>query len=235
MPDTSVCLDCGYSLRGLPSPICPECGRGFDPGNVATYGDPSRPLWLGLSRPPRRWPYWLAVWGAMAILFALSSPGMLSPVSLAVALGVLALIATDHVAPLIFLGWMRLRRKSVVQLHPAWRNKRRWLRLLAFAVLVGAAALYPWPAWLRFQLGRAAFVEVVNSKSGRTPWTRIGLHIVGRVARTGDGMVFFETGEEFPKSYGFLYVPGPPPGSGSNLQIQHSMSSDWHIATMRWY
>ena len=21
------CLGCGYDLRGLPSPICPECGR----------------------------------------------------------------------------------------------------------------------------------------------------------------------------------------------------------------
>ena len=29
-----LCLDCGYSLRGLPTPRCPECGR---QGHVARY------------------------------------------------------------------------------------------------------------------------------------------------------------------------------------------------------
>lgn len=31
------CLDCGYDLRGLPEPRCPECGRGFNPDDPATY------------------------------------------------------------------------------------------------------------------------------------------------------------------------------------------------------
>jgi hypothetical protein len=25
------CPQCGYDVRGLPAPICPECGRAFDP------------------------------------------------------------------------------------------------------------------------------------------------------------------------------------------------------------
>lgn len=35
--DKACCLGCGYLLRDLPNPICPECGRGFDPLDEATY------------------------------------------------------------------------------------------------------------------------------------------------------------------------------------------------------
>ncbi len=48
------CLACGYSLRGLADPRCPECGRSFDPANPATYSIRGasckhRPLWQALS------------------------------------------------------------------------------------------------------------------------------------------------------------------------------------------
>lgn len=36
-PDHKRCLGCGYILDGLPEPRCPECGRGFDPGDWQTY------------------------------------------------------------------------------------------------------------------------------------------------------------------------------------------------------
>lgn len=31
------CLTCGYILLGLSVPICPECGRSFDPGDPTTF------------------------------------------------------------------------------------------------------------------------------------------------------------------------------------------------------
>ena len=31
------CLGCGYLLRGLPEPVCPECGRRFDPLDASTF------------------------------------------------------------------------------------------------------------------------------------------------------------------------------------------------------
>ena len=34
------CLQCGYNLRGLERPSCPECGRGYDAENPATYRRP---------------------------------------------------------------------------------------------------------------------------------------------------------------------------------------------------
>jgi hypothetical protein len=30
-------MGCGYSLRGLPEPRCPECGQRFKPGDPTTY------------------------------------------------------------------------------------------------------------------------------------------------------------------------------------------------------
>ena len=37
MLKTAVCVGCGYSLRGLPDPVCPECGRTFVPSDPSTY------------------------------------------------------------------------------------------------------------------------------------------------------------------------------------------------------
>jgi hypothetical protein len=42
-PDNRFCLDCGYSLRGLLDPRCPECGRVFDPADPKTWS-PRPPL-----------------------------------------------------------------------------------------------------------------------------------------------------------------------------------------------
>ena len=33
------CKGCGYCLRGLPEPRCPECGRAFDPAEVPKDSD----------------------------------------------------------------------------------------------------------------------------------------------------------------------------------------------------
>jgi hypothetical protein len=50
MPEHARCLGCGYMLRDLPEPVCPECGRSFDPADPTTY-DSSPPgarkrLWV---------------------------------------------------------------------------------------------------------------------------------------------------------------------------------------------
>ncbi len=46
--DVARCWNCGYSLRGLASYRCPECGRVFDPGDLDSMRIPGRaPRWLG--------------------------------------------------------------------------------------------------------------------------------------------------------------------------------------------
>jgi len=58
IPPTARCLRCGYLLRGLPIPVCPECGRAFDPADASTY-DLRPPDWR------RRW--WIKRGGILAV------------------------------------------------------------------------------------------------------------------------------------------------------------------------
>ena len=46
---TMYCRKCGYALVGLSENRCPECGRGFDPGDRKTFARSPRGWWV------RRW------------------------------------------------------------------------------------------------------------------------------------------------------------------------------------
>ena len=39
-----LCRKCGYPLRALVSPVCPECGRPFDPTDPTTFARRQSPL-----------------------------------------------------------------------------------------------------------------------------------------------------------------------------------------------
>jgi hypothetical protein len=45
-PHTALCLDCNYSLHGLMTDRCPECGRAFDPGDASSFNAGRRLTWL---------------------------------------------------------------------------------------------------------------------------------------------------------------------------------------------
>jgi len=71
-----VCWECGYSLRGLETPRCPECGRPFDPADEATMnmGWEVRRVTQWLMKPPS-WPtYLLTASAALMSVWAAASP-----------------------------------------------------------------------------------------------------------------------------------------------------------------
>lgn len=68
------CQRCGYPLRGLPEPVCPECGRGFDPDDSTTF----ETLPPAVRRKRRIKRASLAVAGLALILYALAPRGILS-------------------------------------------------------------------------------------------------------------------------------------------------------------
>jgi hypothetical protein len=77
-PDDAFCIGCGYSLRGLHSPRCPECGREFDPKDSATMslGAPLR-AWQRAVLRPTSWPVMLlAVLGTVLIVCLSGWPGI---------------------------------------------------------------------------------------------------------------------------------------------------------------
>ncbi len=70
MPEQARCLGCGYFLRGLERPVCPECGREFDPKDTRTFDtDPTR-------RQRKKWIKRLAlVLGVVALVYTLYPRG----------------------------------------------------------------------------------------------------------------------------------------------------------------
>lgn len=57
IPESAVCLKCGYALRGLHEAMCPECGRAFDPADASTYrlGRTVIKRWRKWAEPPAGW------------------------------------------------------------------------------------------------------------------------------------------------------------------------------------
>ncbi len=76
IPESAVCLDCGYALRGLHDAICPECGRAFDPANARTFR--WRPSvikrWRELAEPPAGWHIYGVIVVTLLTLYQTSEP-----------------------------------------------------------------------------------------------------------------------------------------------------------------
>jgi len=66
------CLTCGYLLHGLPRPLCPECGRAFDPSDESTF-DTRPPGW----RKRRRIKRGASALAVGLLLFAFAPRGIL--------------------------------------------------------------------------------------------------------------------------------------------------------------
>ncbi len=67
-PESACCLGCGYLLRGLEQPVCPECGRKFDHGDPKSFAaSPKVRVW-------RRWRWRLVGLFAFVLLLIVAAP-----------------------------------------------------------------------------------------------------------------------------------------------------------------
>src|SRR5688572_14959917 len=69
LPAGCRCMGCGYALRGLADPRCPECGREFDPDDWTTVREPG-PAGTGRVAAEKTWGV-LGSTPAIAVLIAL--------------------------------------------------------------------------------------------------------------------------------------------------------------------
>jgi hypothetical protein len=71
------CWECGYSLRGLESRRCPECGRPFDPADPTTMNMGREVGWLAawLMRPPGWMLHVLTAFAVLMALWGTATPG----------------------------------------------------------------------------------------------------------------------------------------------------------------
>ena len=77
--ESAFCMACGYSLHGLASRRCPECGRPFDPGDPTTQsiGAPLR-RWQRSLLKPMGWPLFsLPILGTAALAYLSGWPHLM--------------------------------------------------------------------------------------------------------------------------------------------------------------
>lgn len=226
MPESAVCLRCGYSLRGLPNVVCPECGRAFDPGDASTYRDrATKPSWRRWAKPPSLWHTLSVVVMTLLVLDAQSTALGWGGVG-----GILTLCALIPIGPIlvgVYLTYAtaayadRRRAESDHGEHTR-RRKWRWLVTPVCLGLVISATLSRWPLHVRFAASRPALeaearrLRAFGSTAAGAgpgfliPYNRfVGLYYVHQVyVDQITPSVLFITDDDLIDAWGFIYCPG---------------------------
>lgn len=247
VPDTARCLSCGYLLRGLPEPVCPECGTRFDPENPETYSDPAR---RGRTLKPLKPPtlsYLVLVGAAAAALIAYRStaPGFYAWSEIAAlreSMLILLLVLSIAFVPahwVLRLADIRRRRRTGSPALLAAFDAHRWRwRLLTVLVLIYCATLvYPWPAVIRFwaswpALSRAADQYLVDPTFDTGP-RQIGLYDVEYIRGRGQDFVCFQIGNRCSGArYGVVRYDMPPDAIRTSLRgPRRWIAPGWYFQT----
>jgi hypothetical protein len=147
IPSHARCRGCGYALRDLPEPRCPECGRTFDPSDPDT-------VYLGRLQYART-----RVWPTLRALLA---PRRMTLPRLAADAALAGLLATAYsridmriastavgVMNVLLLAWLALvlLGAALMAVRPRWRDTpARWKhaqRWWVLSLILAAAALPP--------------------------------------------------------------------------------------------
>lgn len=230
LPDDSParCRACGYALRGLTEPRCPECGRAFDPADSRTVYLGRVPGWFArlLLRPPG-WPLQSCLTLlALLALFSVSTPGGYFLVDL---------LAYFGLAVLGFVWLMRLvlAIAAAVYYRHALARAWRWalvpVAIAVVIVLVRARV----PLRLRFELSHGALDRLAAGVVSGTVdpndvvghW--VGTYPVERVERLPGGMRFIVRDTGFLYAGGFAYSPGQAPTVVGEDRYHH-IAGPWY-------
>lgn len=219
VPNSAQCRGCGYSLRGLPEPRCPECGKTFSPDDPETYNDPSRPKRRRHRppKPPRSLYVVLLVQLVLVVVILRGSVWAL--VGWGVLLTPVGRVSTIVVLVIILDYWRRFsglrtaRTIGDVKVTEEFsRHRRRWRVQTVCVILLTSLLVYPWPMCIRFWVSLPVFSRVANeyldgSRSGTGP-CRVGLWQVEEVFYGYYG-VFFQVGRGYDEGgsarVGFAY------------------------------
>ena len=230
VPDSATCLQCGYSLRGLPEPVCPECGRAFFPGDPRTYRVGRQgPRWPRIAKAPPVWPvlplaavtvlytYWSSK--PFGVGVALSFGGCLA---IPVVLGGFGVLLVDHVGRISAILSDR-RRASADRCEPRKWHVLRWIPLpLCLAILL-SVLFTAWPLKVRFHHSlpalEAAVARIEGGADPRNVRGRIGWFDVTSVHHYKSGALFFQTGMWGFDSVGIVHRPDDKPTRPSHKRL----------------
>ncbi len=227
LPDTAVCLQCGYSLRGLTEARCPECGGPFDPANPLSWQDPSvlSPMQRRLAAyrlPPPRWEIALAcvltilTWVAVYLLADMARMSELLAPVICIALVILLFrpvmyVLTGDVLPPYVI--------TVCRRDGAQRQRYWWAQplcaLLMVLSLTAGHFIFPSRSPARLHLSRSAMQRkaeaVLTAGRVENQFQWVGLIRFRRIAALVDGQVKFE----YAPGEAIMYDPEGVSGRGT--------------------
>lgn len=226
MPKDAACWECGYLLDGLPSNVCPECGRPFDPEDPRTFRTALRDY---LSPRLPGWHILLIAIATIWSLFECSKPMRLFSTTMCCCWPILLLVLPIHYV------WHLARCGSIryVASYPWGPTRRkalgRWLFTPLCYLLIAFSTYTGWPLHLRFLLSQRAFDQAALSmNAGKTPPTPqfYGLYRVSEILPVGQGCSLFVTGMMVGgggEPTGFLYCP-----NGRSPLAWHQITPVWY-------
>ena len=220
LPSGVRCRQCGYALRGLTAPRCPECGRPFDPPAIwaAHRRKARRPFdatAARLSRPPS----WWATACATAAVLSLGWGAYLPAADVQPGLASLGLWA---VAAAVFLLTVRDRWEVAFAYGPppGPRHRLRGANWVVLPALLAAFALPTPVSPLRpvaFRLSRShldAMARRAMASGPALPDQWAGLYPAHCIRRTAYGVNFRIAGRyECGLDYTTTGQPGPHGGT----------------------
>ncbi|HSV13785.1 MAG TPA: hypothetical protein VLI90_05970 [Tepidisphaeraceae bacterium] len=213
-PTTGLCLDCNYSLRDLPTPRCPECGREFDPADKTTF-NPGRPVptYAAWAVGPISLPvYFVAIAGCATTIWRARLPGMSFSWTSPAMVGWAALA-------ILWIAWPLVRR--LVLRHHGWppavirpMGRRHWIvPLVMLAMVVMTSRMLP--RRLAFAASRGAMdqlaAEVMANPQSKFDNRWVGLFQAKNVRAIPGGMKFTAEDDDIQFKAGFVYLPKVDP------------------------
>ena len=162
------CRGCGYSLHGLESRRCPECGRPFDLENATTLYL-GRREWVG-----RRWlqsngrAWWITLWLLAGYsLWVGAVPGLRALTLLASLLGWLVFGLACRLREQLrdLARWQFFARVSE-QRNARWRRSVRLIFLIANLVVLSRLPMYPL-FWVSRPALTGLAVSILNDPTGK--------------------------------------------------------------------
>ena len=233
------CLDCNYSLRGLPiSSRCPECGRSFDLRDPWTVWRPKRPnrLVKWLLRPPVRVIRLLPPAAIVCLLWGTRVPGYSSD---ALRLGIILLVGSFVGIRAWHAAVQLVRRRGYPDGQPddrvqQWRREVDLAALAFVVVLLARPTLYggfwlskPW-------MDRQAQAALAEPFSQPAPWIGAsrGVYYVTRARRCPHGVkLLLEDSSRYRGGWdggpGFFFRTEP--GECYRFNIGQALGGGWHV------
>lgn len=212
---SGYCLGCSYPLKSVTEPVCPECGRCFDPSDPRTFGESPFPLRRAVTRLAKA----VTVVGVLmlGVEVLLSARGG----SELLVLWLLALSIT----PVMLAG-------IVLALVPALFLSWRWrMAGLAAPLVLASVLITEWPFRLLFEVHRTSFDAAVSQieASGALPnvGLQVGIYTVLSVQRTSDGNLGLQLSGG---SGGGVFLVHPAPNSRflwDNINWTRDLGGGW--------